>query len=289
MLDKFVFEKMIMNAEMLRIVVALIGTGIATWYDVKNNKNVPDNFLYFFLAFSFILNILFFQQNIFIYGLLVGGVVFILGLILYKIGYVGGADVYVLASITLLLPIPVSYVPALFNFPPILSIIIVSGVLFALYFLYFIGANIVLKGKNGKYEYLLLLPVYGIMLYFLVASGIFGVTYIFAISILLLSSILCMIYKEPVMELMARKVKLSEVENEDVAVLELMPELVKKYNIKRLLERSELKRLIKLKLNEIYVYKELPPFLPFVFIGLIVTILFGDLFMHSIFLSLVIL
>ncbi|MFA5077625.1 MAG: hypothetical protein WC488_04320, partial [Candidatus Micrarchaeia archaeon] len=159
---------------------------------------------------------------------------------------------------------------------------ITSCLLFALYFFYYILTNVVLKGRKGRIEYLLLVPVYLALMYFITSTGIFGPVYVLVVGTLLLSSMLFMVYKEPVMESLARKVKPSEIEDGDLAAPELMPELVKKYGIKRLLDSAEIARLKKLRVKEVYVYKELPPFLPFVLGALLITVAVGDLLTYSI-------
>lgn len=283
MLEQYLIEKMAMNGEIVRIAVAVVGTAIASWYDLRNNRNVPDNFLYAFLAVACISNLIYFQQDVFTYAISVGFLVFILGYLFYRMGYIGGADIYVLTSIALLVPVFPSYINAQFNLPVVMSVVITSGILFSLYFLYFIAANIIRAGKKGRFEYLLLVPAYAVLVYFLNSIGVFGPLYLVSVSVLILSSIVFLVYKEQVVEAMSRKIPLSEVEAEDVAVLELMPALAKKYNIQRLLNSREIARLRKLKMKEkIYVYTDLPPFLPFVLAALIVSVVFGDLLMHSI-------
>lgn len=277
----FILERTIMQGEIARIILALIGTGITTWYDITNNKNVPNNILYAFIGIAFISNLIFYQQELFLYTVSIAIVIFGFGYLFYKLGYIGGADVYVLAAITLLLPVFPSHVKALFNFPMVLSIIIISGAFFALYFLCFIFAKIMAKKKKGKYEYLLLVPPYAILLYFFISSGLFGLAYLIIISILILSSIIFMVYKEAVTAAMADKLPISKIGEEEIAVLELMPELAKEYNIKRLLDEKELERLKKLGVNELYIYTRLPPFLPFVLAGLIISIIIGDILMYS--------
>lgn len=265
----------------MRVALAVAGTAIASWYDLANNRNVPNNFLYGFLAVAILANAVFFQQDVVVFAAATAALIFAAGYVLYKVGYIGGADVYVLTSIALLVPVFPSHVDALFNFPVVLSILINSGVLFAAYSLYLIISHAVLNGKKGKYEYFLLAPAYGVLLYFLSSTGVFGIGYLAAITLLIFSSILFMVYRESVTAAMARKVPLSKVEEEDVAVLELMPALAKKYKIKRLLDEKELARLRKLDVKWLYVYKELPPFLPFVLAGLLIAVTLGDLLMNS--------
>lgn len=282
MLEEYIFQRMVVEGELARVLIALAGTGVAAWYDLANNRNVPNNFLYVFLGLAFLSNLVFFQPGVMAYGVAVAMAIFLVGYVFYKMGYIGGADVYVLTAIALLLPAFPSYITVLFNFPVVLSVIITSGVLFAVYFLYYVIVNVALKDGKGRYEYLLLLPPYAILLYFFIATGIFGLAYIITITVLILSSIVFMVYKDSATEKMARKVAVSKVEEEDVAVLELMPALAKKHGIKRLLDRTEIERLKRLRVKEIYVYKELPPFLPFVLVALALSVTVGDLLMFSI-------
>lgn len=279
MLENCFIEKMMMSGELVRVVVAVIGTAIASWYDIKNNKNVPNNLLYAFLAIAFAVNLVFFQYDVFVYSVFVAAIIFLFGYFFYRMGYIGGADIYVLTSIALLVPIFPSYTNVSLNIPIVFSIIILSGVFFALYFIYFISQNIILKRIKGKFEYLLLAPIYAILIYFIYSVGIFGPVYLITLSVLIISLILFMIYKERIMECMARKIPISKVDEEEIAVLELMPSLVKEHNIKRLLDAKELERLKQLKIKEIYVYTKLPPFLPFILLGLIISVIIGDVFM----------
>ncbi|MDD5336983.1 MAG: hypothetical protein PHS02_00700 [Candidatus ainarchaeum sp.] len=279
---EFLLQRIELPGELARMAIALLGTGVATYYDVRSNRTVPDKVLYAFLAVSLLANLVYFQQDVFIYGIATAAFIFAAGYLSYRLGYVGEADVYVLSSLALLLPVFPSGAKALFNFPPAFSIIITSCLLFALYFFCHILLNIALKGKKGRLEYLLLVPVYVLLMYFIISTGIFGIGYVMMVSILLLSSMLFLVYKQPLMESLARKTKLSEIEEGDLAAPELMPETVRKYGVKRLLDAGEIRRLGKLKVKEIYVYKELPPFLPFVLLALLITILVGDLLTYSI-------
>lgn len=279
---EILLQRVALSGEVARMLAALLGTAVAAYYDVTNSRNVPNNFLYGFLGLSLALSVFFYQQEVFLYGFGVAAALFAIGMLFRNLGYIGGADVYVISSIALLLPEFPSHLRVLFNFPPVFSVIIASGVLFALYFFVFILGKIVLAGKKGRWDYLLLVPVYVALMYFLSASGIFGPAYVLVLSVLILSSILFMVYKEQVTEMMAGKIPLSKVDEEDVAVLELMPEQAKKYGMKRLLDGKEIARLKKAGLKELYVYTGLPPFLPFILAGLAITLALGDLLMYSI-------
>jgi len=83
-----------MPGEPARIAIALIGTIIVTYFDIFNNRNIPNNLLYAFLAVAFITSIVFFSSEIFIYSIIQFAIIGILGFGLYKMGQLGGADVF---------------------------------------------------------------------------------------------------------------------------------------------------------------------------------------------------
>ncbi|MBU0586536.1 hypothetical protein KJ780_03420 [Candidatus Micrarchaeota archaeon] len=278
MIDQWFFQYLAMQGEPFRVLIAMLGTGAATWYDLTNNKNVPDKLLYAFLGCAFLVNIVFFQQDVFIYALTIAALMFIPGYLLYRFGYIGGADVYVLTAIALALPVFPSNIAIIANVPLVLSVIIYSGVLFSIYFLSFVLFRVIFKGAKGKMEYMLVIPPYAIMLYFLYTTGFFSPAYLVILALLVIASVLFMVYKEAMMKEMSERIPISKVEPEDIASLELMQKDVKKYSIKRLLDEKEIARLKKAGLKTITVYTKLPPFLPFVLAALAIAILLGDLF-----------
>ena len=60
MLEQVIFGQLTMPGELIRVLLAFIGTAVAAYYDVFNNKNIPDNFLYGFLGLAFIVNLVLF-------------------------------------------------------------------------------------------------------------------------------------------------------------------------------------------------------------------------------------
>ena len=45
MIEDILFGQLTLPGEMIRLVLAFIGTGIAAYYDLFNKKNIPDMFL----------------------------------------------------------------------------------------------------------------------------------------------------------------------------------------------------------------------------------------------------
>lgn len=279
MMIDYLFTDLEMKGEEIRIAIAVLATLIASWFDLTNKRNVPNSFLYAFLGIAVIINLVFFNE-VSKLSFIIGGVIFLVGYLIYKNGLIGGADVYVITSISILLPIFPSYINMPINMPLVFSLIILSGILFSLYFLFFVFTQIIIRGKKGNYIYLLLGLGYLIILWLIYEIGVFNYIYIFSIGILALASVLYLTYKEAILESFAKKVTIDEVEEEDIAAVELM-EKEMQLKVKRLLDKNEIENLKNKGIKELIVYKNLPPFLPFVLAALIICLIYGDIVLLS--------
>ena len=275
-LERILFNAIALPGEQIRIAVVLLGLLATTYFDLFNKRNVPNNLLYAFLAVAFAVNFLFYDQDILLFSIFVAIPIALFGYVFYKLGQIGGADVLVLLAINFALPIHPSLSQLNFNFPFIASTFVFSGVIFALYFIVNFSTKLQrLAARPNKLAFVLLIP-YAILAYLYVTSPLYSPVYLVFITIMLLSSIFFIAYRNDVYKLQAQKIPLSKAEQEDVLALELMdPEYVKKNKLQRLLTQSELARLKKLKIKELWVYTKLPPFLPFLFVGFILALYFS--------------
>lgn len=278
MLEKLLFSTLVMPGELVRIAIALLGTAAATYFDIFNNRNIPNNLLYAFLAIAFLTNLAFFNADILIYAAALTAVLFAFGFILYRAGQLGGADLFVICSISLLLPIHPSFLSTPFNYPLIFSTLLYSGVAFAVFSIFFFG-NLLIKSKKAKPNllYLSLAIPYIFFSYLFLTAPFFSPVYFFIASILMLSAIFYLVFRDSINEAITQKVKVSTLKgDEDVLAKEKMPELMKKLKIGPVIGKKELAALKKTKVKDVYIYAELPPFLPFLLVGLLASILFGD-------------
>jgi Flp pilus assembly protein protease CpaA len=275
-----------MSFELIRVLIALAGTAIGTYYDLFNKKNVPEKFLYLFVAVAFLINI--FDPNILIYSAVIGIIVFVAFYILYKLGQVGGADGYIMTAIALALPVQpkiflifegINLLPFIFN------VFVISGLSFIFYVL-IKSIPIVLKNfKLNKQNLIGVLLIAGIYLFFLFllinsqAIIFFDIgRYIIFITFLMLFLMYYTLFKETINESMIEFVEPKKVEIEDILAIEKMDKnLVQKYGLSRLVTKEMYERIKKIKGKKIAVYKHLPPFVPHILIGLIAAILIGDL------------
>ncbi len=277
MLEQLLFEPLTMPGEQIRIFLALAGTIATVYFDIFNNRNVPNMLLYAFLGLAILANIVFYDPLVFAYAASLAAIVFLLGFFLYKMGQIGGADLFVICSIILLLPIHPSNLETLFNYPLIFSTLLYSGVVFSIFSIFYFGGK-VMKSKDAKPNllYLLLLLPYIAFAYIFMGAPFFSPVYLAIASIFLLSAIFFLVYRDAIIASTMEKVNLSAITDEDVLAKEKMQPLMKKLKIGPVIGEKELATLKKAKVGEVWIYAHLPPFLPFLLIGLIASLLWGN-------------
>ncbi|MFN7991570.1 MAG: hypothetical protein U0R44_05415 [Candidatus Micrarchaeia archaeon] len=276
MLEDILFGQLAMPGELIRLLLAFAGTAVAAYYDLYNKKNVPDNFLFAFLGIAFIVNAFFYQETLFWFSLAVAAFFSAVGYLFYRVGQLGGADVLVLASVMLLLPIHPAFAGMPFNLPFVFSVIVFSGVIFALYVLAFFGWKLTQVEAKPDLMYGLMLIPYLLFAYVYVNSFLFSPVYFIFITILLFAVVFFLMFKRQFNQLLAEEMPVSQLEPEDVLALEVMNrDLVERYKLQRLLTKEEIARLKKTKVSELWVYTKLPPFVPFILAGMILAMFFA--------------
>jgi hypothetical protein len=277
MLEDIIFGTYVMPGELIRIFLAVAGTAVAAYFDVFKNKNIPDQFLYAFLGIAFLANLVFYQEGLFWFSLAVAAFLSAIAYLFYRVGQLGGADVFVLASIMLLLPVHPSFVGMPFNLPFIFSVFIFSGILFALYVLLFFGWKIMnsADAKPNLLYALVLLP-YAVFAYFFINSFLFSFVFFAFVTIAIFSTVFFLMYKDSVNRLLSEELPVAQLEPEDVLALEVMnKDMIERYKIPRLMTKEEIARLKKSRIKEVWVYTKLPPFVPFILAGMLLGMLFG--------------
>ncbi|MDE1798178.1 MAG: hypothetical protein KGH63_02120 [Candidatus Micrarchaeota archaeon] len=291
-MDLLLWTDVPLPLETVRLAAALAGTAIGAYYDVWNNKNVPNTFLYGFLAIAFLVNLAAYDPVTTPYGIAAGAVIFAATWLLYKGGQLGGADVFILSSIAVLLPVqpsalllvPPSLAPSL---PFILSVIIASGLSFMLY-MFVRSLPVALRavqkpGMIGATQWVagvVILAAYGIFATLAAQSGLMGPGYFALLTAVVAATLYFTLFKNALNDSMVEMVPLSKVEEEDILALDKAdPALVKKYGLSRLVDAAALSRLKGYK-GKLPVYKKLPAFLPHLLIGLLVSVLLGNIVLY---------
>jgi len=277
-----------MEFEILRIIVALIGTAAAAYYDVFNKKNVPDKLLYAFLGVALAINV--FDPSAFLRNLPVAAVMVVAMYLLYRLGQLGGADVMVLAAIYASIPMienPLigqaaqSDVLSSLQMPSIAVVTSMSVLLFAIWIIVRYVPVALRETFRGKAKFgavqlgqsFLLLVSFGAFVYLFAQLPVFSVGLVVVIEVLFIAAIFFTLYKDFIIGSMV--VWKRRPEQEDVLALEMIDiKLIRKHSIGRLVDREQMKRMSKLKRK--WPVLDLPIFLPYVLAALILYVLFGN-------------
>jgi len=222
--------------------------------------------------------VVFFDYDVFVYSIILGAAVGAIGFAMYRLGQFGGADVFVLVSAILLLPVYPSYLglPYGANPPFILAILTFGVAAFAAYSVFDFARTISKRKAKPNLVYAPLFLLYGLVAYLFLTSTFFSVFYIWVASILMLSTILYLMYRDAIVETTMRQVFIKDLEPEDVVVRERMDIRLKRMKIGPVLGQKDIEALRKSGTKHIWIYANLPPFLPFLTIGLLVALFFGN-------------
>jgi len=285
-----------MNLELVRILLAVGGLAAASYFDLFNNKNVPVILTYALIVLGFLLNLASFDFDLIVYSSGVALAILLLGYLIYKAGQIGGADILLFAGIALLLPeFPAPLVPVLSNassgvfvaYPPVVSVFLVSGILsicsLSAYYVPVILKRAWKKKKlplthEDTLSAVMLAGAYLIVFYLMSPIYVFRPIQAAVVFTVLFLATLLLLFKTHISSLMVKRVKVKEIDEEDVLAIErISPRIVKKYKLERLLTPKEIKKLSKVKeLKTFPVLKGMPPFVPYMLFALLLLVLLGD-------------
>ncbi len=284
---------------MIGALVALAGTAIAAYTDFTTTY-IPDKLNYAMIAIGLAYVWLSFPVPEATNFTIIAAAVFVVGLILYLFGQLGGGDVKLFAALALLLPqYPVDIAslnvlgPIAAPYPPVVSIFFAAAVISMVFVplgylnkLYHDRKRI--KGLQKKAGYGILFSAATLPIFYIWSLFSFRALVI-ALPIMLGAFTLA--FKGDILErYIAKKKKVKDLNEDDVLALELMPEsTVKKLGVgmRKTFFDSELKKIKALakknKVSTVLVADNLPTFGPFILVGLVLTLLFGDAFLWLVF------
>ncbi len=290
-MDILLGTNVVMPLEALRIAVALLGVGIAAYFDIFNNKNIPERFLQGFIIAAVLVSLIAYDPVATPYGLVAGAILYAANWLVYKAGYVGGADGPILAAIAILLPAqPVLLLldPSanILTFPFIVHVLTVAFFTFMLHMLLRTVPSafkaLRTKGSIQAMQWagaFLILIAYAALSFIISSSPLLSASYVIFLAALAAVSVYFVLFRTAINDSMLEWMAPKDVQVEDIIAPEKMDAAeVKKHNIGRLVDEAEWKRLQHVK-GKVPVYSHLLPFVPHILIGLVVSLLFGNILM----------
>ena len=278
----------------INVTVLLIVTAIYALLDVFNRRNVPNYVAYITLLIGVAMALLSGTNYILNFGIAI--LIGILGYVLYRAGLLGGGDVFEFVFIALVMPMwpqPFAYGMQLhtqFFIPFIISVLIAAGY-FSLLFIpvYYLGKKGHLRAikrtrprdrKSMKMGAVILCGyiIFTVALYYMLGVTPLGLG---LIAVLAITSFITIVYQHSVYLEMVEFVYPEQLEEGDMIAINL----ITRKNIMLLKDKSGFGRLATSKMIKnlrgvkvkVPVYKDSVPFSAFVFIGVVITLIFGNL------------
>lgn len=274
----------------IEIFVLVLVTLIYAMFDVFNKRNVPNIFVYATIGLGVALALVANSGLLLAIDLSIAAAVGLLGYLFYRSGLLGGGDVLEFVFIALVLPaqIPPFYSNVYqWNIPFILSVMIAAGYTSLLFIpIYYIGVkkppkDVRKSGSKNLRSGAMLFAAY--LIFILAIKYAYGISLLGVILILLLaiSSVIIMVYERRIYLGMVDFIYPSKLEDGDMIATNLMD----KKDIAYFSKRTKFGRLASKRLiseikgikKRIPVYRDSVPFSFFIFFGVIISLLFGNL------------
>ncbi len=262
-------------------------------FDTFNNRNIPNKLAYASVIVAFAVTLTYQLQTI-EYSIAIAAFIGAAIYLLYKAGYIGAGDGFEMAALSMLIPIqpnPIMGPPQL-STPFILSVFIASGVLTIIGVpVYYLLVH--RKGRNAKIDINNVIKAAGVFIayaaFFAFVYEYFNIGIIGAAIILLTGafSAITILYNEKISYAMVSMVYPSMLEEGDIIATNMMSKRDIEYfkrkagNFGRLVDEKLIKKISSLK-KKVPVYRlSVPLSLP-IFFGVIIALLFGNIFFYII-------
>ncbi|MCW6160352.1 MAG: hypothetical protein LVQ95_04685 [Candidatus Micrarchaeales archaeon] len=280
----------------VRVAAVIVIALIYMLFDLFNRRNVPSVFAYATIGLGTVFTIFYLNITTIAVSAAIAIVIGALGYLVYRAGQLGGADVIEFAAISLILPIqPVPYLSSIFQFnlPFIISTFIATGVVaLAMIPLYYLplASSTAKKGlwgcvkRSDIMKGAILAAAYLAFLVFLAFGTPASTIGLILVLVVMLSSIVTMTFEKPITDSMVEYIKVDKLEEGDMIALNLMSvkeirEMKRKVKgfdrlaTMKIINEMKGKRISK----RLPVYRKAMPLALPIFIGIILSLLFGNL------------
>jgi Flp pilus assembly protein protease CpaA len=271
-------------------------------FDVLNNREVPNLFAYATLAFSFAVILLTGNWHLIIQSYLIAFAILGLGYFIYKVGQIGLGDVFEFAALALLLaPITVpivSHASSLIILPSVISLFVDTGIAAIVVVPLFYIAMAVRRSGTGALGNIrrrdairaaIIVAAYLVFAVLLSQITRNAGTLFLVLLPIVAGSTLLILFERPITEVMIEKVGFSEFTEDDIIAFNLMSAeeiTAAKRRIKsfdRLVTRRMIDEMRSKKIKTRFpLYKRAIPFAVPIFLGALLTIVFGNILLIAI-------
>ena len=268
------FSYVALPYEELRIAYAFIYLSLFVYYDLKNNKNIPDKLVYILSGIALLFPLTF-PPAFMAYAYVQAILLFALLYVSYMMGQLGLAEVFAFSSLAALFPNPPAISGVPINLPFVFFIFVYSGILFALFALIFFIVKLKNKPKLNA-MHMLLLAFFIILLAVAFILNLASSSFLFLLTIVFFASFYFTVSKNEILRWFVKKVKVDEAEEEVFAypfATEKEKELLGDVKV---LKKAHLNLLKKNKIEEVTVYGNMFPFTPFLLLGFILSLFFSQ-------------
>ncbi|MDD5148120.1 MAG: A24 family peptidase [Candidatus ainarchaeum sp.] len=265
-----------MDLFLLRIAVLLAGCGLGAAQDAKSGI-ISDKITYSMVVLGIIFNL----AELNWIGLAMGAAVFAIGYAIYYSGKIGGGDVKLFTGIALLLPF---FGGKIFVISVLVEAAITAVIFYSVFFIIkYARTGISLKeNTQGIKKSIVFGIIFAGFFYFWIATGLLPLHSLVLLAVALCLGLVFLALEKGIRKnFFLKKIKLAELEEDEVIASEFLDENAKKQlalPAKGIIGEKEKQKLSKAGITEVLVYRNLPPFGPFILIGAIMALAFPGFF-----------
>lgn len=254
-------------------IIVIVAAALAAYTDWKTGF-IYDRITYTLIAMGVIISAVELNFESF----MIAAVVFVFGYLLYYTGKIGGGDVKLFVGISLVMPM-VEGMPFIINalvYATMFAVVALS----AYYVPKYIRRGIRWKEDFPKIILSIFVGVaFSFYVFFITQTGLLPFWFLGAISIVLIAGLVFLAFERGIRrEFFLKNIKVKELEEDELVAIEFIDLKLKEklgMKFKGVIDEKEKKRLLKMKIKEILVYRNLPKFGPFVLAGVVIAIIVG--------------
>jgi len=269
-----------MQFELIRYLIVLIGTLLSTFTDIKSGL-ILDKITYPMIALGVLFTLFDVVVEQSLTQLVVPLGVFAIGYGLYYAGKIGGGDVKIFTAFALLLPF---YQNQPFVLNVLLIAVLSSITVISAYFVFGYWRKGINWKECKKDVWKSALLAIAVLLYLLVMFqlGFLSLLHIVVLVVPMLFGLVALAFQKGIYkEFFLKHVSINQIEEDEIIAREFIEPAILHgagLSIKGVISKKEAKKLVSAGLTKIPVYRSLPPFAPFLLLGVIISFFFPDFF-----------